>query len=79
MLIKAVFALYEASQPTGHCLQILIPKEVLEDFVYPSFAYGIPVALYLDQDCLHAVPYHAALPSHKPITLTHFLSSRPEL
>ena len=50
MLIKAVFALYEASQPTGHCLQILIPKEVLEDFVYPSFAYGIPVALYLDGD-----------------------------
>ena len=53
-LIKAVFALYEASQPTGHCLQICIPKEVHEDFVYPSVAYGIPlgeaVALYLDQD-----------------------------
>ena len=27
MLIKAVLALYEASQPTGHCLQICIPKE----------------------------------------------------
>ena len=78
-LIKAVFALYEDSQPTGHCLQICIPKEVLEDFVYTSLAYGIPVALHLDQDRLHVVPYHAALPSHQPITLTHFLSSRPEL
>ena len=75
-LIKAMLALYEASQPTGHCLQICIPKEVLEDFVYPSVAYGIPVALYLDQNSLHAVPCSSPFPSTHDLDTLSVLSPR---